>query len=316
MNNQAVEQTLSKISSALRQLPQLPFALLYGNAGILMFNLQYEILINSDLPEHFQDSLEFLIAQSNNSLKYTFCDGKSGVHWFYSFLHKKGILEQNDWETLCDDNQLAQNSLLELSLGHYDFLHGALGTAFYLLYSQSNRRELYFTNFFNILKSLCLKSEMNIFESYDSLHRALNQGKVNVGLAHGIPSILKLCIDCIKQNICVCEAREIACHIITFLRDNQNENIELYYFPYFIEYRKKSDPHNRLAWCHGDLGIGFILYQAGQILQDVELKDFALLILLNTTKIYASADTLVQDAGICHGSAGIAHIYNKLWHIT
>ena len=27
-------------------------------------------------------------------------------------------------------------------------------------------------------------------------------------------------------------------------------------------------------------------------------------------------ETQVFDAGICHGSAGVAHIYNRMWHYT
>jgi lantibiotic modifying enzyme len=52
------------------------------------------------------------------------------------------------------------------------------------------------------------------------------------------------------------------------------------------------------------------------IFDDVNLKKFALEVFRHSMTRVDSDRTFVRDAGICHGTAGIAHVYNKMWHLT
>ena len=69
----------------------------------------------------------------------------------------------------------------------------------------------------------------------------------------------------------------------------------------------------RLAWCYGDLGIGMALWQSGKAVDNKGWKEKGLEILLQSTKRRDLKESLVSDAGICHGSAGVALIFRRMY---
>ena len=74
---------------------------------------------------------------------------------------------------------------------------------------------------------------------------------------------------------------------------------------------------SRLAWCYGDLGIAVALYQAGNVLEENAWIDKALEVLtFAATKRRDLQVNSVQDAGLCHGAAGIGHIFYRMWWNT
>ncbi|MCP4157109.1 MAG: hypothetical protein GY757_55875 [bacterium] len=70
---------------------------------------------------------------------------------------------------------------------------------------------------------------------------------------------------------------------------------------------------SRLAWCYGDLGMGVALWQAGKIAGNKEWEEEAVEILLKTTERREPKQNAIVDAGLCHGAAGNAHIYNRMY---
>jgi lantibiotic modifying enzyme len=73
---------------------------------------------------------------------------------------------------------------------------------------------------------------------------------------------------------------------------------------------------SRLAWCYGDLGIGMSLWQAAQVTGNKAWRKKAIDTLIHTTGRRNPKENAVIDAGLCHGAAGIAHIYNRVYHHT
>ena len=119
---------------------------------------------------------------------------------------------------------------------------------------------------------------------YDFINQRVDPDKINLGLAHGIPSILKFCVQCFKQGICPDKTSQLANEIIAYLLDNMNREIHSSYFPNFIEEGRNADQSSRVAWCYGDLGVGYILYQAGVAFKKTDLTDLALQILRHSAK--------------------------------
>jgi hypothetical protein len=69
----------------------------------------------------------------------------------------------------------------------------------------------------------------------------------------------------------------------------------------------------RSAWCYGDLGVAAALWSAeqhlgiaGGLARDTALDGIA----------RPSAHCNVEDVALCHGSAGIAHLYNRFYQAT
>lgn len=315
-----IKITIDKIYSSLKIRDYSQLALFDGEAGCCIFE-QFYIEYSENNPDNvtrFENSFHRLSENSIGVNSPFFCSGKTGLNWFFSYLNAKDILDNEDLELLCDDDhELSDQAILYLKEGNYDFLHGAIGMAYHFLYDKTNRFTAFQETFFQLLYKLAYTSENKMFIAhYDLVNKTPVLNKVNFGMAHGIPAVLKFCLQCYKKNVCAAEAKKLALDIADFLKSNVKENISRSMFPNILTIDEQSTGYSRVGWCYGDLSIGFILYQAGMAFNDLELKEFATKIMIHTSKRRTEEETLVKDAGICHGSAGIAHIYNKMWHYT
>lgn len=72
-----------------------------------------------------------------------------------------------------------------------------------------------------------------------------------------------------------------------------------------------SAPPARLSWCYGDLGIAAALAVTGDCLSRADLKKEAVDLALRAGLVPLEA-TGVNDHGLCHGSAGVAHLYLRI----
>ncbi|KIO77423.1 hypothetical protein TH53_09070 [Pedobacter lusitanus] len=315
-----IQTTIDKIYSSLKIRDYSQLALFDGEAGCCTFDQFYiEYLGNNPgNTARFENSLQRLSENSIGNHGPFFSSGKAGINWFFSYLTARNILDQESYELLCDDDdQLFDLAISYLKAGNYDFLHGAIGMAYHSLYNPTDKFRTFQETFLQLLYKMAYSSENKLsIMHYDLVNKVSVPNKVNFGMAHGLPSVLKFCIACYKKNIGAAEAKILALDIADFLRSNIREDGSRSLFPNILMTDEQNNGYSRVGWCYGDLSIGFILYQAGMTFNDESLKDFAVKILIHTSKRRTEEDTLVRDAGICHGSAGIAHIYNKMWHYT
>ena len=294
-------------------------SLLMGNPGKLLLNILCAHYFPEDEQEAFISAyLEDIVERLADNYSYTFCDGRSGVYWMYKYLCNLQLIDTEDLEMLCcEDQRLRDTAIQMLQAGNCDFLHGATGIAYSLLYNTHKNDLTFFKSFFaGLNRLLTTDNATGTFQDFSLAENRIVNGKVNLGLAHGIPGILKFCIQCYNQNICIEEAKSLGQHIIHYLINHKNDSSAISTFPYTVETGKELTKESRLAWCYGDLSTGFILYQGGIAFNDATTVNFALHILEQSTERRSTEHTGVADARICHGAAGIAHIYNKMWHYT
>jgi hypothetical protein len=72
---------------------------------------------------------------------------------------------------------------------------------------------------------------------------------------------------------------------------------------------------SRLAWCYGDPGIAGALLVAARTCGEPEWERFAVeLALASATRMDEAVS--VKDAGLCHGAAGLGHLFNRLYQQT
>ncbi len=71
----------------------------------------------------------------------------------------------------------------------------------------------------------------------------------------------------------------------------------------------------RIAWCYGDPGIAATLLVAARAVGEPEWESAALRIALHAAS-RPEALSGVVDAGLCHGAAGVAHIFHRLFLTT
>jgi lantibiotic biosynthesis protein len=71
----------------------------------------------------------------------------------------------------------------------------------------------------------------------------------------------------------------------------------------------------RCAWCYGDPGIAAALLLAARGLGSAEWEHTAVTLACRAAE-RPPEETGVRDAGFCHGTAGLAHIYNRMYQAT
>ncbi len=314
-----VEKILKNIYLDIGENRSADISLMTGQSGILLF--KYELCKyfgkESDL-NSIGNELQELAEKSilDIELHSSFCTGMAGVNWAFNYFSKKSLISVEDLDFLCEnDSRLEEDALMHLQQGNYDFLHGSIGILYYILFKESNAQSTILPSFFEELNAnwIYKNSTKIILPNFDLSTFSVNQNEVNLGLAHGIPSLLKFCIQCYKKNVCQQEAKRIANQIMEYLLEHANSNKAANYFPNKISLDNESDSFSRLAWCYGDLGLAYILLQSGLLFKEQKVIDFAMLVLLKCTKRTTFLETKVMDAGFCHGSTGIAHIFNKLY---
>jgi lantibiotic modifying enzyme len=71
----------------------------------------------------------------------------------------------------------------------------------------------------------------------------------------------------------------------------------------------------RLAWCHGDPGIAAALLGAARRVREPAWKREAVL-LARAAAARSASERSIADAGLCHGSAGLLHLFNRMYQAT
>jgi lantibiotic modifying enzyme len=118
-------------------------------------------------------------------------------------------------------------------------------------------------------------------------------GEVDLGLAHGMPGVIALLAACARQGL---EVGALLDACVGFLL-------------------RQPRARERAAWCYGDPGVAAALLQAARARGDAGWEAHALE-LARSAAARPMADCGVQDAGLCHGAAGLAHIFGRLHRTT
>lgn len=138
------------------------------------------------------------------------------------------------------------------------------------------------------------------------------EGNFNVGLAHGVPGVIGFLGEACAAG--VEEARPLLDGAVSWLlRQKLPEGVGSV-FPYSVAPGVESTPA-RLAWCYGDLGVTLSLLLAARAVGQEEWEREALAIgRACAARTFEKSGAV--DAGVCHGLAGNAHLFNRLAQAT
>jgi lantibiotic modifying enzyme len=158
---------------------------------------------------------------------------------------------------------------------------------------------------------------------YDLKNKVLKPGNYNLGISHGIPSIIIVLSKLLHLGIQPLRCTNMinrACNFILKCQlDNTGEDI--YKVKSIYPYETNDLPvstniSSRLAWCYGDLGIASSFWQAGNAIKNNYLKQEAINIMMHASNRISLKENGVVDSCICHGTAGIAHVFNRFYWNT
>jgi lantibiotic modifying enzyme len=141
----------------------------------------------------------------------------------------------------------------------------------------------------------------------------LPNGYYNTGVAHGVPGVVTMLAGACAAGLAVTRARPLLDGAVHWLLQQRGDGAVA--FPSWIADGKPSPA--RLAWCYGDPGVAAALLAAGNAVAEPRWVAAALELGRRAATLgrdAAAATAIgVNDAGLCHGAAGLALIFHRLW---
>lgn len=291
--------------------------LLDGRAGLAIY---YGYLNLYEKSNNHNKKIDELLGSCFDSINDglsnpSFGSGIAGILWSIYHLNVQNIIETDiffDEIMPYLENQMINHS----ADNNFDFLHGSCGIALYLL----NFHEKIDNKKMNILIEYLKQNGIieNNMISWKSSLDIQNPKKVfNLSLSHGISSIIIILCKFLIKYPDNNECRTLLNQSVSFLISKKHSSSKKMnsIFPSFVDDTNNSD-ESRMAWCYGDLGNALALYEAGIILNRKDLVDFSIEIISKSVKRKNLKDNLINDAEICHGTAGLSLIFNQYYQIT
>ncbi|WP_118951827.1 lanthionine synthetase LanC family protein [Taibaiella helva] len=320
---QEVRQLVDNIAAFLEEKIENDHAVISG-LGALYFLLNYH-KGNNDRTEQFAEILNHGISSyeiSENKLE-TYAEGFLSYGTLIKLLARNQLYGFDNYDeiiTLINDIAI-EHGMIHIRDNNFDFLHGTTGIIHYLLLHTegSDQIEAFITHFIDSLEGNAIPCLAGLCWRDEYIARRENRQVVNMGLAHGMFSILSVLTTIAGSHLKVNKEKvnKLLKGALTFILGVINKNPDsASRFPNFYYLDNPVDDPSRLGWCYGDLTNGYKLLQVGKQLKDEELIGASLTVINHTIARKTPAQTSVEDACLCHGAAGIMHLYNKLYMAT
>ncbi len=316
-----VEKKIHEIAGSVKDLVPDEGGLMGGKAGLACFCAYYADWSGDSV---FDGLVADLIEQALNPAAgnlpdYSFSNGLSGIAWLIHHLSSTKLVEWDPTGIFDElDPYLYQHMITEIRSGHYDYLHGALGAALYFLRQAKNEKyRAHLTDLVTELERVAEHDADGGLKWLSVLDAETQKTGYNLSLSHGISSIVLILSHIYAEGISTDLIEQQIKGAIRYLEKQKLDRSEyISIFPSWAKESIDSQESSRLAWCYGDLGVGFAYYEAGIIFPGTAYKLDGLSILINSTLRRDPMENSVYDAGICHGASGIALIYNVLYQKT
>ena len=296
--------------------------LLGGKAGMALFFFYYAKLTNDDkYADYGAELISDIFDDINNAEGYilhTHGGGLAGVGWTVEHLAQNDFLDTDTNEVLETlDPYLHKTMINDITNENYDFLHGAVGNGVYFLNRLGNAKSRdYLKDLIDQLDRTSHKDDDGARKWLSILNREEGTKGYNLSLSHGIASIIAFLGKVVEQGIETEKASLLLNGAVQYLLKFKLDRSK--FASNFPSWISETEPlgQSRLAWCYGDLGIGIALWQAAQSMANKEWAEIASNTLLDSTARKDIKENAVIDAGLCHGAAGITHIYNRAFNYT
>lgn len=292
-----------------------------GTAGLALL-CGYLARAGYDDEENASQFLEQAIqAVSTEQIGPSLYGGFAGIAWVTEHLQTQ-LMDQDDGDANEEIDEVLKDYLNQSSWqDDYDLIGGLVGMAVYALERLPRPAALEcLERIVDRLSETAERTEYGV--TWLTRPHLLPEwqrnecpnGYYNLGLAHGVPGVIALLGQLCAAGVVITKARPLLDGAVSWLLSQKLTGAER---STFSSWSGPSIERNdcRLAWCYGDAGVSAALLLAARCVNNSAWEDEALAIARRAaTREPESAG--VMDAGICHGAAGLAHIFNRLFHAT
>ncbi|HEX6099579.1 MAG TPA: lanthionine synthetase LanC family protein [Thermoanaerobaculia bacterium] len=303
-----------------------------GTAGVALFYAYLAAETGNEewagLAEKLMDhAIDFL---SERPIRPDFYEGFTGIGWSVS--HLQGMLfaedeEEDDGEGDDVDDEDADpigESLVEVleqskfARGDFGLVGGLAGYgiyAFHALPRPAARRSLELLVERLIALGEPAEGGFSWFTPPEVLPDWLREkhpgGHYNLGVSHGVAGVISVLSLCAAAGVLSAAQREILDRSVDWLLA-QRQNEKKWCFASSVSTGKPA-VRDRLAWCYGDPGIAAALFTAARHCGHAGWEAVAIEVARTAAARGADPrDSEIVDAALCHGSAGLAHLFNRM----
>lgn len=307
----------------------LNISLLSGISGNVLLLVYYYFFSNKkDYGQKAIVLLDHILANISKIKGYSL-SGLTGVFWLLQHLVNVEFIDEEEVLNLIEIDEIIYESFKQDELNHdYDLLHGLIGKGLYFVERHKNTNSTKELNsLLNILENMSVQTQYNTttwkFPSHYNKRFPEAKGiKYSLGLSHGIPSILCFLFTLHELKIQNKKVEYLIKNNIKWLLNFEMEN-SISCFPAVIREPKNSLKESPLAWCYGDLGVSLSFFRASKILKKDDYYQKGLMIARHSLKrnlassfVRMDSKKNIIDACLCHGTSGIALMYNRIYKLT
>jgi hypothetical protein len=252
--------------------------------------------------------------------------GFPGVAWTMEHLRGRLFEEDAEGEEAEDPLQEIDDALLGAVgrspwQGDYDLIGGLAGLGVYALERLPHRSAaLLLEAVVDRLAELAKPFEEGVSwftppEHLPAWQREIHPGGYyNLGLAHGMPAVVAVLAGATAAGAAAAKARPLLDGAVAWLLARRYEPGVGSCFG--TSYNPGETPvPSRLAWCYGDAGVAAALLAAARAVGEPAWERQAVEVALVAAARDAST-AYIHDAGLCHGAAGLGHLFNRMYQTT
>ncbi len=320
-------RAIEDVAVALEHWPagvDLPANLASGAAGLALF---YSYLAEAAADDHWADVAEGYLGDMIDAVPRlagwpSLFSGFTGVAWTLEHLRGR-LLEDDGGDGASREIDRSLLALLEQGTwpGDYDLINGLVGFGVYALevLPRPAAREC-LGLLLDRLEELAEEGPAGVtWHTRPELlpshqRRVFPAGCHNLGLAHGVPAIAAFLGALGAAGVEPARTRRLLEPAVAWLLAQQLDAEAGTCFPHSIAAGVEPRP-SRLAWCYGDPGVAMALLHAARLAGDGDWRRAARRVALSAAS-RPEADSGIQDAGLCHGSAGLGHLFARFHQAT
>lgn len=142
----------------------------------------------------------------------------------------------------------------------------------------------------------------------------LPKGCYNLGVAHGVPGVIGFLAAARRAGLSDSRIPRLVEGAVRWILAHRLPAGGDSIFPALAVPGKELEP-TRTAWCYGDIGLASVLLSAARSFDRPDWEDEA----LAAARLAARRpleSVMAVDAGLCHGTAGLGHLFNRMYQAT
>jgi lantibiotic biosynthesis protein len=295
--------------------------LMTGMSGQLLF-LSHCLPRGFDLERSCEDLLDRIAA--DKTIKGSFMNGLAGIGFVLKMVNEKhGIFDEEIIHQFYEYVRIFAKE--NIYSGEFDFMRGYLGECYFLLEEENSQANFdLFGMAVHTLRKLAIPQSQGvgwisatelrlIFPESDF---SVKKKDCNLGMSHGSPGIILVLVKLAARYPGLELSSLISGALSCMQREGSEENrlANGYYYSIYAGESGKQYK-GQLSWCYSDLSICLMYFKLWEISGEQDLWERANKIALSC------ADKRLEhmpgmNSGLCHGAAGIGHMFNKVYQRT